>query len=87
MTAVQIAAAVRSRQRTATEVVRESLARIAALNGTYNAFTDVCAERALAAAARVDAVIASGEDPGPLAGVPFAAKNLFAVAGYVTRAG
>ena len=37
--------------------------------------------------ARVDAMLARGEDPGPLAGVPFAVKNLFDIAGVVTRAG
>ena len=35
----------------------------------------------------VDAPVARGEDPGPLAGVPFAAKNLFDVAGVATVAG
>jgi len=47
----------------------------------------VLAERALARAARIDRIVADGDDPGPLAGVPFAAKNLFDVAGIVTRAG
>src|SRR5439155_22146773 len=35
----------------------------------------------------VDAASARGEDPGPLAGVPFAVKNLFDVEGLVTIAG
>ena len=56
--------------------VTESLARIAA--SPLNAFTDVLAERATARA---------GVAAGPLAGVPFAAKNLFDIAGLPTRAG
>ena len=55
----------------------ESLARIA--TSRLNAFTTVLAERAGAQAARAV--------PGPLAGVPFGAKNLFDVAGLPTRAG
>lgn len=43
--------------------------------------------RALADAEAVDRAIAQGIDPGPLAGVPFAAKNLFDIAGLVTLAG
>ena len=52
-----------------------------------NAFTDVTAERALARARAVDAAIAAGKTIGPLAGVPFAVKNLFDVKGLATRAG
>jgi aspartyl-tRNA(Asn)/glutamyl-tRNA(Gln) amidotransferase subunit A len=45
-----------------------------------NAFTDVTAERALARARAIDRVRGQGGSPGPLAGVPFAVKNLFDVA-------
>jgi len=85
--AVAIAAAVRSRRVTALAVAEAALARIGARNRSLNAFTDITAERARAAARRVDEAVASGRDPGPLAGVPFAAKNLFDVAGLPTRAG
>lgn len=67
----------------AAERVRASLARIEATDGRVNAFTAVLAERALARAARVDA----GEVMGALAGVPFAVKNLFDIAGLATLAG
>jgi AtzE family amidohydrolase len=67
--------------------VQSALARIAAHNEAVNAFTDVIAERALARAAAIDAALARGDKVGPLAGVPFAAKNLFDVAGVVTLAG
>ena len=45
------------------------------------------ADSARAQAAEIDRRIAAGEDPGPLAGVPFAVKNLFDIAGITTIAG
>jgi AtzE family amidohydrolase len=67
----------------AVAAVQASLARIEATDGRVNAFTAVLAERALARAAQVD----SGAVSGPLAGVPFAVKNLFDIAGMATLAG
>jgi AtzE family amidohydrolase len=87
VTALEIAAAVRGRTASAGSIVDAALARIAAQNPGINAFTSVFAERAVARAEAIDAAVASGRDPGPLAGVPFAAKNLFDVIGVVTRAG
>ena len=52
-----------------------------------NAFTAVVEKRALAKAEAIDAARAKGSQPGPLAGVPFAVKNLFDVAGLPTLAG
>ncbi|MGE0748206.1 MAG: AtzE family amidohydrolase [Rhodospirillales bacterium] len=86
-TAAATAALVRSRAVSARSAVDAALARIAAHNGALNAFTAVTAERARVAADAVDARIARGEDPGPLAGVPFAVKNLFDVANLPTLAG
>ena len=83
----RIAAHVREGQVTALAVTEAFLARIAALDPAINAFTDVTAERALAQARAVDAARAAGAPLGPLAGVPFAAKNLFDIAGLPTRAG
>jgi AtzE family amidohydrolase len=85
--AVALAAAVRSGRRRAGDIVGAALEHIAALDPAVNAFTDVLAERARAQAERVDAAVAAGSDPGPLAGVPFAVKNLFDVAGIRTLAG
>jgi AtzE family amidohydrolase len=87
VTAAETADAVASGRLTARAAVSEALARIAARDGRVNAFTDVTAGRALAAADALDARLAGGETPGPLAGVPFAVKNLFDVAGLPTRAG
>ncbi len=82
-----IAAAVTKGDVTAAAVAEAALARIAADNPGINAYTDVTAERARREAAAIDAAVASGRPVGPLAGVPFAVKNLFDVAGLATRAG
>lgn len=68
-------------------MVDAALSRIETHNPKVNAFTDVVAARARAAADRIDAKAAKGEPLGPLAGVPFAVKNLIDVAGLPTRAG
>ncbi|WP_237214876.1 AtzE family amidohydrolase, partial [Falsiroseomonas oryziterrae] len=73
--------------RRAADVVEQALADIAARDARFNAFTEVTAGRARAEASAVDAAIADGRDPGPLAGVPFAVKNLFDLAGVTTLAG
>ncbi len=86
-TAAEIAAAVSSGTTSATSVVEGALARINERNPTLNAFTAVTAERALAKARAIDAQRAAGKPLGPLAGVPFAVKNLFDVAGLPTLAG
>jgi len=81
-----IAAAV-ARGSRAGAIVEAALDRIARLNPLLNAFTAVTAERARARAASVDAAIAAGKPAGPLAGVPFAVKNLVDIAGLPTLAG
>lgn len=85
--ALSIAAAIRRGMISAVEVAEAALARIAARNPALNSFTAVTPDRALAGARAVDAAVARGDDPGPLAGAPFAVKNLFDVAGLVTVAG
>src|SRR2546427_3742278 len=87
MTAEAIAADVRSRRRSARDVAAAALERIAQRDRGLNCFTLVRRDDAVSEAAKLDARIAGGEDPGPLAGVPFAAKNLFDVAGVTTVAG
>ncbi|MCA1526777.1 AtzE family amidohydrolase [Bradyrhizobium yuanmingense] len=87
MTASEIASAVAGRKMTALAATEAALARIEQHDGILNSFTDVTAERARAKARAIDADIAAGRTIGPLAGVPFAVKNLFDVAGLSTRAG
>src|SRR6266581_2840011 len=85
--ALAIAAAVRAGKTRARDVVGGALDRMAARDGALNAFTRVLGDAALADADTVDRRLAKGDDPGPLAGVPFAVKNLFDVAGLPTLAG
>src|SRR5271155_3661496 len=85
--ALDIARAVASGETSAVAVTEAALARIGKLNPQLNAFTDVTAARARKRAAALDAQRAAGDKLGPLAGVPFAVKNLFDVAGLPTRAG
>jgi aspartyl-tRNA(Asn)/glutamyl-tRNA(Gln) amidotransferase subunit A len=83
----EIAAAVMRGGVSAREVVEGALSAIRSRDQTLNAFTDMTAERALARAVALDAERAAGKTLGPLAGVPFAVKNLFDVEGLPTRAG
>jgi AtzE family amidohydrolase len=85
--ATSIATTVRGQEVSARSVVAASLAQIAERNQTYNCFTTVLADSALADADRIDQAIAANQDPGVLAGVPFAVKDLFDVAGIPTLAG
>jgi aspartyl-tRNA(Asn)/glutamyl-tRNA(Gln) amidotransferase subunit A len=82
----EIAAAVGEGRTTARDVVAATLARIKRRQD-LNAFTAVVAERALARAATIDEARAAGRAAGPLAGVPFAVKNLYDIAGLATVAG
>jgi AtzE family amidohydrolase len=83
----ELAAAVRAGAVTAVEATGNAIDRISRADGELNCFTAVLAERALSEAETVDRKVAEGKDPGPLAGVPFAAKNLFDIRGIPTLAG
>ena len=72
--ATELAALVRRRTVSATEVTRSALGRMAAVNPVLNAVVAELPDQALAAAAAVDAALARGEDPGPMAGVPVTVK-------------
>ncbi|MDZ7956018.1 AtzE family amidohydrolase [Nostoc sp. DedQUE09] len=85
--AITISTAVREGKTSAVEVTKAALARIATRNHLFNCFTTITAETALTDAALIDNEIAQGNYPGVLAGVPFAVKNLFDIAGFTTLAG
>ncbi len=74
--AVDIATRVRLGQLSAVTVVEEHLARIAEREPDVHAFNFVMADDARARAMEVDRLVAGGHDPGPLAGVPVALKDL-----------
>jgi aspartyl-tRNA(Asn)/glutamyl-tRNA(Gln) amidotransferase subunit A len=82
-----LAEQVRNREISARELTQHALDRIAALNPSVNAFVAVDGERALAEAATIDRTVASGGDPGPLAGVPIGVKDLEDAAGFPTTHG
>jgi aspartyl-tRNA(Asn)/glutamyl-tRNA(Gln) amidotransferase subunit A len=87
LSAQQIAQAVTDRKFSALDATEAALTRIAKHDTVLNSFTDVTAARARTTANAIDAKIAAGQKVGPLAGVPFAVKNLFDVKGLATRAG
>jgi aspartyl-tRNA(Asn)/glutamyl-tRNA(Gln) amidotransferase subunit A len=98
----EIASRVRAGELSAVEVLESALARIAQVDGRpgslapgeitpedearIHAFITLTADRARQQAAAVDRAVASGEDPGPLAGVPLTVKDIFCVEGTPSTA-
>ncbi|HYM13814.1 MAG TPA: Asp-tRNA(Asn)/Glu-tRNA(Gln) amidotransferase subunit GatA [Bryobacterales bacterium] len=74
----------RARQFSAVELAREALRVAEQENEKYGAFLHFCPERALEAAAKVDAQIAAGSPLAPLAGVPVAVKDVIVTRGVRT---
>jgi AtzE family amidohydrolase len=87
ISATKIARAVAGGETSATAVVEAALARITERDPILNSFTAVVTDRARKRAQAIDIAHAKGRSLGPLAGVPFAVKNLFDVAGLTTLAG
>ncbi len=86
-TAGEIAAAVGAGRTSALSIVEATLARIRSYDPLLNSFTATTEQRALVRAQAIDAALARGEPAPALAGVPFAVKNLFDIAGLTTIAG
>jgi aspartyl-tRNA(Asn)/glutamyl-tRNA(Gln) amidotransferase subunit A len=84
MTASETAEGIKAGRFSAVEAARCGLSRIAKFDGEVNACVTVTEEHAIATARRVDGMIARGEDPGPLAGVPYIAKDNFCTKGIRT---
>ncbi|MGF1539643.1 MAG: AtzE family amidohydrolase [Pleurocapsa sp.] len=85
--AIALSTAIKNGETTAKATIEATLKRIEDSNSQLNCFTTILAARAMAQAETVDRAIALGNDPGILAGVPFAVKNLFDIQGLVTVAG
>jgi AtzE family amidohydrolase len=81
------AADIRAGRVTAVATLETCLADLAARDPALNCFTAVLADQARADAEAVDASLKTGAPIGPLAGVPFAVKNLFDIKGLTTLAG
>jgi aspartyl-tRNA(Asn)/glutamyl-tRNA(Gln) amidotransferase subunit A len=84
VSALELAADIRSGGRSAVSVVEECIAAIDAREAEVHAFNLVMRESALAEAGEIDGRIARGEDPGPLAGVPVALKDNLCTRGVPT---
>lgn len=87
LTIAEQAALVRGRDARATELLELAHARCNEFNEPLNAFVYLDWDGAARTAAEIDAALARGEDPGPLAGVPFGVKDLHDCAGMPTRYG
>ena len=74
LSAADLAALVKSKQVSAKEAATSALARLDAVNPKLNAVVDHRPDEVLKQAAEVDALVARGEDPGVLAGVPVTVK-------------
>jgi aspartyl-tRNA(Asn)/glutamyl-tRNA(Gln) amidotransferase subunit A len=79
--------AFRSGTITSFDVTRAMLDRIAALDPKLQSFTFVDVNNALKHASAIDALWASGQDLGPLMGVPIAVKDIFSIDGMPTQVG
>lgn len=96
----ELASLIRKGDATASQALDSSLARVRAVDGEpghldatstdgdkVHAFITLTEERARDQAKAIDAKLAKGEVPGPLAGVPFTAKDIFTVKGVLATAG
>ena len=85
--AAELATAIRARRVSARDAVDAFVKRICAIDGTLGCYYRVDGETARARASAIDNQIARGEDPGLLAGVPIALKDLFVTKSFETTAG
>ncbi len=85
--AVAIASAIKTGKTTTEILITKCIEQIYDRNRTLNCFTAITTESALNRAKQIDRDIAQGKNPGLLAGIPFAVKNLYDIAGLTTLAG
>src|SRR5262245_12791298 len=86
-TIAELSALFRRRTLSPLELTETLLARIEKLEPTLRAFVTVTADRARADARAAEAAFQRGGDPGPLAGIPVAYKDLYATKCSLTPAG
>ncbi len=78
---------IRSGAVSAQSLVETYLQRIRLLNPKLDAVSELDSDRALMAAKGIDLLLAAGQDPGPLAGLPVLVKDLYHVNGLSITAG
>lgn len=79
--------ALRNGETSAVALTEATLARIKQTEPTVNAYATVPEELALMAAQRADVALASGNDHGPLHGIPIGVKDICYTKGILTEAG
>ncbi len=84
ITIAQAARLIAARELSPVELLEAKLARIGACDGQINAFITLTAEHALRQAKAAQADIAAGKHRGPLHGIPFGLKDIYATAGILT---
>src|SRR5215475_2080769 len=87
LTVESIRRSLTAKEFTAEELATKALEFAQAENPKTNAYLTFAQDRALASARAVDRKIAAGEDPGPLAGVPIAVKDVIVTKGLRTTCG
>src|SRR5271166_4218097 len=87
LTIEQVQEGLRTKRFSALELANSAIESAEAENPKTNAFLTFSTERAFATAKRVDDAIARGDDPGPLAGVPIAVKDVIVTKGLRTTCG
>lgn len=83
----ELMALIQTRKLSPVELVRAFLDRIEAVNPKVNAFITITGDHALEQARNAEREIAAGRYRGPLHGIPYAAKDLFATKGIRTSNG
>jgi Asp-tRNA(Asn)/Glu-tRNA(Gln) amidotransferase A subunit family amidase len=86
-TVAELSALIRDRKITSVELTQFFLDRLKEHNPKLEAVVTLTEERALQQAALMDQELANGKYRGPLHGIPYGAKDLFAVKGYKTTWG
>ncbi len=85
--ALAIAESIREGEISAVDATTAFLERIREVEPTVNAYINVSYEEAVRRAEMIDGMLAGGRDPGPLAGVPIAVKDLLSTRGFTTTCG
>jgi Asp-tRNA(Asn)/Glu-tRNA(Gln) amidotransferase A subunit family amidase len=87
MTVAQLSTLIRQQKLTSTHLTQIYLRRLKKFNDTLSAVVTVTEDLALKQAQLLDKEIAAGKYRGPLHGIPYGIKDLFAVPGYKTTWG